>query len=111
LVHVPDTSQAAGLVDIPRREVSLLGHGSPTPFAYTAEMKLDVPRASDILVEVFDVHGRLQAVLADGRMPSGIHSLAWNGLDREGRAAPSGVYFVKLRAGESQQTRRLVLLK
>jgi hypothetical protein len=44
-------------------------------------------------------------------MGAGAHEAWWNGTSDSGIAQPSGVYFVRLRAGATVQSRKLVLLK
>jgi flagellar hook assembly protein FlgD len=61
-------------------------------------------------VSVHSVSGRLVRRLVSGVLPAGAHSTAWDGLDEEGHAAASGVYFVHLAAGGCDVARKTVLL-
>jgi hypothetical protein len=60
----------------------------------------------DVHIDVFDVAGKRVASLCNGEFPPGIHDVPWNA---ENMA--SGVYFVRLTAGDRVATRRLLLLK
>jgi flagellar hook assembly protein FlgD len=42
---------------------------------------------------------------------AGFHSLNWDGRDAQGRAAASGVYLMRLRAGDFVQVRKALLLR
>ena len=53
-----------------------------------------------------DVEGRRITTLTEGIRTAGTHSVEWNA-----EGYPSGVYFVKLDAGEFTQTQKLMLLK
>ena len=78
---------------------------APNPFVDHAMLRYDLPNPAFVTLRVFDVRGREIATLVEGRQPAGAHTI------RFGRAAlPSGVYVVRLRAGEQVQTRRLVRL-
>ena len=57
-------------------------------------------RTGDATLEVFDPAGRrLRTVEMRGAAP-GLHTWIWNASDENGRAVPSGVYFVRLRSGQ-----------
>jgi len=83
----------------------------PNPFGEqtTISFSLAVPGRVD--VDVYDVLGRRVAVLIDGTLPSGRHSVVWNGTSGEtGRLAP-GAYFIRLRTGSVSATRSVVLTR
>ena len=42
---------------------------------------------------------------------NGEYSVVWNGDDDSGQSVGSGVYFYKMRAGEYEEVRRMVLVK
>jgi flagellar hook assembly protein FlgD len=62
-------------------------------------------------VAVFDVSGRVVAVLADGRLEAGEHARVWDGRNLEGRPVSPGVYLVRMNAGDFSATRKAVVLK
>jgi flagellar hook assembly protein FlgD len=49
--------------------------------------------------------------LLDRSLGAGNIVATWNGRDDAGRAVPSGVYLVQLRAGAHRESRKLTLLK
>ncbi len=72
----------------------------------------DLKEDSHVLVSVFDVSGRLVARLVDRVMTAGRHSVYWDGkLYKSKRPAQSGVYFIKLRAGRTVDTKKAILLR
>lgn len=84
---------------------------SRNPFAGRAELVLSMPSGGEANVDIFDIRGRLVATLASGSMRSGEHRLHWDGTDRTGGAAASGVYFVRAAVGDWRASRKLVLLR
>ena len=44
-------------------------------------------------------------------MTRGEYSVVWDGRDDDGRMVGSGVYFYRMRAGEYQSVKRMVLMK
>jgi hypothetical protein len=50
-------------------------------------------------------------VIADRSFSQGSHRLTWTGIDRTGRPAASGVYFVRLEAGGVTSAQKVVLVR
>jgi hypothetical protein len=65
--------------------------------------------AAETEVTIHDVRGRLVRTLATGRRDAGMVELGWDGRLAGGEPAPSGLYFVRVRAGERVETAKLVL--
>jgi hypothetical protein len=72
----------------------------------TAEIRFEVAEDGPVNLSVYDVLGRRVATLEDGAMPSGSYARAWNlsGVAR-------GLYFVRLRAGATAVTKRVLKLQ
>jgi flagellar hook assembly protein FlgD len=63
-------------------------------------------------MEIFDARGRLVRTLFEGRREAGVWTEMWDGRDRRGSPAASGVYFARLKtAGGAATIRKLVLVK
>ena len=89
----------------------VLRQNAPNPFNPSTTIRFSLPRDARVTLDVFDVSGRLVARLVDGALAKGSHAIAWNGEDRLGGSASSGVYFYVLRAGKETLTRKMVLLR
>jgi hypothetical protein len=59
-----------------------------------------------VSLKVFDVLGREVATLVNEMMPAGKYEATWNAA-----GFPSGVYMIRLSAGEQSATRKVVLMK
>jgi hypothetical protein len=88
---------------------------SPNPFnpttriAYTLETAApDEARAG---LRIYSVDGRLVRTLVDRVQDPGRHVAVWRGLDDDGRAVASGIYFCELSYGGDREVRKLTLLK
>ena len=84
---------------------------APNPFNSTTEIRYQLARATAVVVTVHDVGGRHLATLAEGQQAAGEHVVAWAGLDAGGLRVPSGIYLVRLAAGERSETVKLVLVE
>ncbi len=83
----------------------------PNPFNLATTIWYEVPPGQTINLAIYDVSGRLVRFLVAGRSDGGLHSTMWNGRAGDGRALPSGVYFCRLTAAGTAETKKLVLLK
>jgi hypothetical protein len=78
----------------------------PNPFNPTTNIAFDLPVASDVALEVFDVLGRKVATLVDGSLPAGNHTEMWDASNTS-----SGVYFARLTTENTTATTKVTLLK
>jgi C1A family cysteine protease len=83
----------------------------PNPFNPSTTIAFALPEAGPARLAVYDVAGRLVAVLAEGLHDAGEHRATWDGRDAEGRQLGSGVYFVRLEAAGKLATRKMVMVK
>lgn len=80
----------------------------PNPSVASTAIQFDLPTARAVAVELFGVDGRLVRRLVEGRREAGRHTALWDGADGEGRRVVPGMYFARVRAGQSQATLRIV---
>jgi hypothetical protein len=79
---------------------------SPNPFNPTAAISYKLQAASIVSLRVFDSAGRLVVTLADGWQEAGSHQVAF-----DGSRLTSGLYFVRMQAGEFTAVQKLMLIK
>jgi hypothetical protein len=82
----------------------------PNPFNASTTLRFTLDRTEEVRLDVFDVLGRRVNTLSSGVHTSGAYSILWNG-EAESGALSSGVYFIRLTAGERQRSAKLVLLR
>jgi len=83
----------------------------PNPFSSTALVVVDMKEATRVLARVFDVQGKLLAVLWDGSLPKGGNVLRWDGTDGTGESVATGVYFVRAEIPGASCTSKIIRLK
>ena len=88
-----------------------LAQNAPNPFNPKTDISFALTRTGPVSLKVYDVAGRLLAVLVDDVLEAGEHAATWNGRDMEGRAQSSGVYFYQLQAEGKVMAKRMVILK
>ena len=83
----------------------------PNPFNPTTTIKLNLPKAGDVSLKVFNVRGELVRTLVNGPMQAGEYSLIWDGKTDSGNQAASGVYFYETRANGQVKVTKMALVK
>jgi len=95
----------------PERLVTRLEAIAPNPCPGRAKVRYSLGAAGPVSLVVHDLAGRQVRVLVGGVRQSGHHAVEWRGEDDAGRRLGNGVYFCRLRAGQTQVTRRLVVAR
>ncbi len=99
----PDDDNPTSTVEEEAARVGLHFHPAvPNPIASSTNIEFEF--APDfgtrrVKISVYDASGALVAVLHDGMLPPGKHSIRWDGLAGDGRQLSSGVYYCKLELG------------
>ena len=89
----------------------------PNPFNPSTIIPLAIPewaagqRRSGASLTLFNALGQVVRRWDLSTWSAGFHSLNWDGRDAQGRAAASGVYLMRLRAGDFVQVRKALLLR
>jgi hypothetical protein len=103
---VMDSLSASGCGDGSASGEFDLGQNFPNPFNQSTRFRYRTAATSRVTVSVHDASGRRVQVLLDGPAAAGCGSIEWNagGLD-------SGVYLVRMNAGNRTVTRKCVKVK
>jgi flagellar hook assembly protein FlgD len=64
-----------------------------------------------VTLSVYDVLGRKVATLVDRELSSGAHTITWHGETDGGSQLSSGLYLVRLQAGQEVRTQRVTLVR
>ena len=83
-----------------------LSKAYPNPFNPVTTLNFGIPHETEVFLKVYNLQGREVSSLIDGNMEAGYHSVQW-----EANSAASGVYFVKMIAGDFVSTQKLMLVK
>jgi len=74
-------------------------------------LRVELAEASTARLELYDLEGRRVAVLVDGPLARGRHVFRWDGRDRDGRPAGTGVYLARLVTPGSVRMAKAALLR
>jgi len=84
----------------------------PNPFDRTTAISFSVAAPGGrVVVSIHDTSGRLVRRLVDAELPPGAHTLTWDGRGDGGQPVAAGVYFCRVKAGETEHLRTAVMLR
>ncbi len=83
----------------------------PNPFNPSTTITYALPKSGKVRLDIYNLKGQLVNTLVNQDMEAGVHSVVWNGTDKNKRAVASGVYFYRLSSPESSKTKRMLLMK
>jgi len=83
----------------------------PNPFNPETVIKFNLPEASRVSLNVYNILGQIVRVLVDEELPAGLHSVVWDGKNGQASDVASGVYFYRIKAGDFESTMRMTLLR
>lgn len=82
----------------------------PNPFKNETTISFNIVEDGIVKIDVYDIQGRKVANLLNKELYVGEHNINWNGCNQEGIRLPEAYYFVKLVAGSSIKTKKVLLV-
>lgn len=89
----------------------LLAEPFPNPFNPTVTIQYSIPEPRLVAIDIYNLLGQKVRGLQPQRITPGTHRVEWDGRDNAGRVLPSGVYVVRVQAGNRLQHKKVVYLK
>ncbi len=84
----------------------------PNPFNPETTLRFDVPQTSEtVVLDIYNVLGQKVRSLVNERLNSGSYEVQWSGVNEQGQAVASGLYYAVLSGESFRQTIRMVYLK
>ena len=71
------------------------------------EIRFELPIATPVRLEVFDLQGRRIATLAEASFPAGFHTVSWDRRDATGVRVKPGIYLYRLEAGAFRDQKKM----
>ena len=100
------------LVEVSAPRTFELEQNYPNPFNPTTRISYQIPKASKVLVVIFNTLGQEVARLVNNeKKAAGKYTVLWNARGENGFLLPSGVYYYRISAGKFTASKKMILIK
>ena len=110
LVEYAELFGKAGITT-PKRLTIDLYPNYPNPFNNQTTISFRIPESMPVTIRIYNSAGQWIRTLVDDYVSSGKHYVSWDGRDNMGRKMDSGVFIVRIHAGSSKMSKKIILLK
>jgi len=108
----PDLTTPTGIEDeIQVANRFALEQNYPNPFNPSTTIKYELARTADVNITIYNIQGQKIKTIVDAKQNVGKHDVVWDGRNEAYNRVASGVYFVKMKAGDFNKTQKMILLK
>lgn len=83
----------------------------PNPFNGQTQISYEVKSSSEINIAIYNLLGQRLINIVDEFKNSGRYSTAWDSKDSNGNQSASGIYFIRLKANNIIDTKKMILLQ
>ena len=92
-------------------EVFALHNNYPNPFNPITNIRYDIPEASDVRIDIYDIVGKKVKTLVSKQHQPGRYKIQWNATNEFGSAVATGMYIYKIQAKDFVSVKKLLLMK
>lgn len=83
----------------------------PNPFNPETNIEYNLKSSAQVSITIYNVQGKHIRSLANNYRQTGTYTIRWDGLNESGTQVPSGVYFIRISAGNETLNHRIVMMK
>jgi hypothetical protein len=88
-----------------------LSQNYPNPFNPITVIDFALPKNTHVKLAVFNILGQKVTTLINQSLEAGYHSVTWDGIDSDGVEVATGIYFYKIKVGNFEKSKKMLLLK
>jgi len=83
----------------------------PNPFNPETSIRFSLPQAAAVRLVIMNLQGQQMRILVDEQCASGSHTIVWDGRDDDDQPVASGLYIVRMVAGEFTANQKISFIK
>lgn len=88
-----------------------LSQNYPNPFNPSTSIDYSIAKSEHVSIDIININGQIVRTLVDQAMPSGNHTIEWDGNSDNGQKVASGVYLYRFVAGDNKMVKKMTLMK
>jgi len=88
-----------------------MGKNYPNPFNPETNINYQLPEANRVQLLIYNTLGQRIRTLIDEKKEAGYYTIKWDGRNERGLQVGSGIYFVKMLAGDVVKIEKMTLIK
>ncbi|NIT70208.1 choice-of-anchor B family protein [candidate division KSB1 bacterium] len=92
-------------------EEFVLEQNYPNPFNPSTTIAYQLPKAEKVSIIIYDLLGQQVKQLVNENQEPGHYSVQWDGRDQTGHTVATGLYIYQIKAGQFNQTRKMLFVK
>ena len=96
--------------DVSPEQAKLL-QNFPNPFNPETRIRYELPTSALVMLEIFDVTGRLVRSFSMNQQEAGAHEVVWNGKDNGGAVVASGTYLYRMIINGTAAAKKMLLVR
>jgi len=108
-LRIEEAALQNGLMEIPER--FRLHQNYPNPFNAATQIRYALRRNCSVRISIYNLLGQKIRELVNAEQEAGIYLVNWDGRDDSGDGMPSGIYLIKMKAGEFVTIRKMILAR
>jgi len=103
--------EGSGIEEKITTDLFSLSPADPNPFTTETTVQYELPKETDIDISVYNMLGQKVRDLYSGKQSSGVHSVSWDGRGESGEKLSSGIYLLKIKAGEKEASTKVMFVR
>lgn len=88
-----------------------LAQNYPNPFNPATTIEYRLPRAAHVTLRIYNLMGQEVQTLAHEEHQPGVYKIEWDGSNHHGQAVATGLYVVRMVAGDFTKSKKILLLR
>ena len=89
-----------------------LRHNYPNPFNSQTIFPYELPEATEVTIQLFDILGRHVITLINNKtIKAGYHKVKWDGTDQSGKTVSGGIYFCSFKTADYHAVQKCVYIR
>jgi hypothetical protein len=89
----------------------LVHQNYPNPFNPQTSIVFELPKNTNVNISIFNVLGQKVKTLVNSQYGAGVHTVRWNGKDKNNNQVASGLYLYKIQTGNYKKVMKMNLTR